>query len=237
MDKTGLTTVERVDRGNWGNHNWHFTEGDIRTAFRRIHQPDNSYVIFKSVANQEAVDLLMKYKGTRKNMKDPWQLELRAENDDLEVVPGASDRDNPLCFTTQLLERYHSAIDILASESIWEQNFSHYSMVARTGIPDEDYNDIFWPEIYMVNEARADELQGIIMDLSKAASLAFLKKQESPQNYYMGEIQLLHDQKIPPLIIQEPQLTFGAAELGQYIDFFAQMSESYSWSGRSHDVD
>jgi hypothetical protein len=75
------------------------------------------------------------------------------------------------------------------------------------------------------------------MDLSKAASLAFLKKQESPQNYYMGEIQLLHDQKIPPLIIQEPQLTFGAAELGQYIDFFAQMSESYSWSGRSHDVD
>ena len=75
-------------------------------------------------------------------------------------------------------------------------------------------------------------MKNIIDNLSDNKSFGILTELESPQNYRMGEIETLHKLKIPPIVRLPKELRLSAQDLGTYIDFLAQMTQTREWVGQ-----
>ncbi len=225
----GLTEVLRTERIRQCGQEWNFDKGDVREAFQRVFSSDADYVLFQTIANQEAVNTLSKYKASREDMNKPWKIKRIKLGDKPIYVPGASDRDNGLTFDNSLMDSYQRAIDKIAKETIGQENYSHYPMVSTNGVHslERDPNAIFWPRIYIVNAKKQEGLKKIITDLSGDKSFEILRELESPQFYQMAEIETLHNLGISPLVILPNKLRVGARDLTKYVDFLAQMTETY----------
>ncbi len=233
MTKTSLTEVPRTRRQFGYHHRWNFGKGDVREAFQRIFSPKKDYVLFQTIANKEAVKALRKYVGFRESMDAPWEVRKIESDDDPRYVPGASNQGNGLQFDNSLMDSYQRAIDKIANGTLKQKDFSHYPMVSTNGVHnlDRDPNAIFWPRVYLVDAEKQEDLKGIIDDLSGDESLEVLRDLESPQFYQMAEIETLHNLGIAPLVRLEQELSIGAQELSMYVDFLAQMTETYKWTG------
>ncbi len=199
----GLTEVERTERTRRQDSEWSFRKGDVREAFQKVFSPDANYALFQTIANQKAVEILNQQRISNKYKK-------RLE------------------FSNSLMDSYEQAIDEIANKNAGENNFSYYPMICTDGVHnlDRDPNAIFWPRIYIVNEKKQVELKRIINELAGDEAFEVLKKHESPQFYQMAEIEILHEQKIAPIVRLERELKIGAQELVKYIDFLAQMRET-----------
>lgn len=235
----GLTEVLRTKRHHQYHQEWNFGKGAVREAFQRVFSPDADYVLFQTIANQEAVDVLRQCVASREGMDTPWKIRKVQSSDEPRYVPGASDRDNGLQFDNSLMDSYIRAIDKIAKGTLGSKNYSHYSMVSTNGVHslDRDPNAIFWPRVYIVNADKQEGLKGIIDNLSGAESFEVLRKMESPQFYQMAEIETLHNLGISPLVRLPGELTVGAQDLSKYVDFLAQMTETYKWTGPVIEVD
>jgi len=235
----GLTEVPRTERLYYGQEEWNFGEGDVRKAFQKVFTPGQDYVLFQTIANKEAVDVLRRYIASRKDMSSPWNIRKIQRGDTPEYCPGATDKGNGLQFDNSLMDSYQRAIDKIANENLGERNFSHYPMVSTNGVHnlDRDSKSIFWPIIYMVTAEKEESLKEIIDNLSGDKSFEMLKEQESPQFYQMAEIETLHKLGIAPLVRLPQELRVGAKDLSRYVDFFAQMEESYKWTGSVREAD
>lgn len=235
----GLTEVPRIKRQYQHYQEWNFGNGAVREAFRRVFSPDVDYLLFQTIANQEAVDVLKQYVASRKGMDAPWEIRRRKSGDEPRYVPGASDRNNGLQFDNSLMDSYQRAIDKIAKETLGSKNYSHYPMVSTNGVHslDRDPNAIFWPRVYIVNTEKQEGLKGIIDNLSGDESFEILRELESPQFYQMAEIETLHDLGISPLFRLPNELRVGAQDLSKYVDFLAQMTETREWAGPIIEVD
>lgn len=231
-----LTEVPRTKRHS---PEWNFDKGDVREAFQRVFSPDTDYVLFRTIANQKAVDVLKEYVASRKGGGSPWEIRKRKFEDKPRYVPGASNESNGLQFDNSLMDSYQGAVDKIASKTLGTKNYSHYSMVSTNGVHslDRDPNAIFWPEIYIVNARRYDGLTKIIDNLSGDKSFEVLKSLESPCFYQMAEIEILHRLGVAPLVRLPQELRIGAQDLSKYVNFLAQMFETYEWAGPVVDAD
>ncbi|MFQ5572905.1 MAG: hypothetical protein ACE5EJ_01500 [Nitrosopumilaceae archaeon] len=235
----GLTEIPRTERHPQYHQEWNFGKGAVREAFQRVFSPDAEYVLFQTIANQEAIDVLRQYVASRKGMDAPWEIRRKKSGDEPRYIPGASDRDNGLQFDNSLMDSYQRAIDKIAKETLGSKNYSHYSMVSTNGVHslDRDPNAIFWPRVYIVNAEKQEGLKGIIDNLSGNESFEMLRGLESPQFYQMAEIETLHSLGISPLVRLPNELRVGAQDLSKYVDFLAQMTETYKWTGPVIEVD
>jgi len=215
----GLTEVPRTKRHSQYHQEWNFGKGAVREAFQRVFSPDANYMLFQTIANQEAVDVLRQYMASREDMDTPLKKGLQFDNN--------------------LMDAYQRAIDKIAEEIIGRENYSHYPMVSTDGVHnlDRDPNAIFWPRIYIVNADEEEKLKGIIDNLSGDESFEVLRTLESPQFNQMPEIEILHNLGISPLVRLPDELRVGAQDLSKYVDFFAQMTETYKWTGQVIKVD
>ena len=234
-----LTEVPRTKRHHQCNEKWRFGKGDVREAFQRVFSSESNYVLFQTVVNQEAVDVLKKYVASRKGMDPQWEIRKLKPQDKPRYVPGASNEDNGLQFDNSLMDSYQLAIDKIAKENLGKENYSHYPMVSTNGVhsQDRDSNAIFWPRVYIVNAEQHQGLTEIIDNLSDDKSLEILKELESPQFYQMAEIETLHNLGVAPLVRLSKELRVGTQDLLKHVDFLAQMSESYRWTGPVIEVD
>jgi hypothetical protein len=228
-NSNGLTKLINSERSGRYGEEWNFSEGDVRKAFQKIFSPKETYLLFKTVANPKAVEVLEQYIGFRKDMGFPWNIRKIKNGDNPEYVPGATDNGNGLQFDNSLMDSYLGAIDELANKTIGNNNFAHYSMVSTIGVHNlqRDSNAIFWPRIYVVKNKKQNQLKKIIDELAGDESFKLLKKQESGSAYQMGEIETLHNLKIQPLLRLEPELVVKAQDLLRYVDFLAQMKQIY----------
>jgi hypothetical protein len=238
-NNAGLTEVPRIERHYQYHQEWNFGKGAVREAFQRVFSPDADYVLFQTITNQEAIDVLRQYVASREGMSSPWKIRKVQSDDKPRYVPGASDRDNGLEFDNSLMDSYQRAIDKIAKKAIGSENYSHYLMVATKGVHnlDRDPNAIFWPRVYIVNAEKQEGLKRIIDDLSGDESFEILKGLESPQFYQMAEIETLHNLGMSPLVRLPSELRVGAQDLSKYVDFLAQMTETYKWTGPVIEVD
>lgn len=234
-----LTEVPRTERPYDNNQKWDFGEGDVREAFQRVFSPKRNYVLFQTIANPKAVNVLKQYIGFRKNMDSPWRIQKIQKNDNPKYCPDANDRDNGLQFNNNLMDSYQHAIDEIANKKIGKSNFAHYPIVHTNGVHnlERDPSAIFWPRIYIVTDKKENQLKRIIYELVRDESLEVLRKHESPQFYQMAKIETLHKLKIAPIVHLEHELELGAQDLLTYVDFLAQMKESYQWTGPVIEVD
>lgn len=239
MGDTGLTQVPRTERSYQRHQEWGFSEGDVRGAFQRVYSPGREYVLFHTIANEEAAKALRGYIAFRKRMGSPWEVRELREGDNPAYVPGARNNGNGLQFDPSLMDSYLRAIDRIAGERLGEGVFSHYSMVAtdRVHSLDRDPKAIFWPRTFMVGAEGEEGMKAVIDDLSGAESLEVLRDLESPQFYQMAEIETLHRLGIAPLVRLPKELRVGADELARNIDFLSQMREGYRWTGPVIDAD
>ena len=235
----GLTEVLRTKRHYQYHQEWNFGKGAIREAFQRVFSPEADYVLFQTIANQEAVDVLRKYVASREGMDSPWEIRKIRARDKPRYVPGASDECNGLQFDNNLMDSYQRAIDKIAKETLGDEHYSHYPMVSTNGVHslDRDPNAIFWPRVYIVNAKQHEGLTGIIDNLSSNKSFEVLRELESPQFYQMAEIETLHKLGIAPLVRLPQELRIGVQNLSKYVDFLTQMSETYKWTGPVIEVD
>ncbi len=233
MSIDGLTEVQRTGRHSSHNEKWEFGEGDVREALKKVYSSKKSYVLFQTIANKVAAEALKQYVGFRKDMESPWEVRKIQNGDDPHYVPGANDNCNGLEFDNRLMDCYQGAIDKIANRLVGKSNFSYYPLVSTDGIHslDRDPKAIFWPIVYIVSDEKQAKLKEIIDKLSEDESFEVIKKSEAPQFYQMGEIETLHKLKIPPLVRLEREFKASAKDLLMYIDFFAQMTESYQWTG------
>lgn len=238
-NRDGLKEVTRIERQGSYHEKWNFDDSDVRTAFRRVSSHGESYVLFQTTANLEAVNELKKYIGFREDMASPWSVREIKEGDQPRYVPGASGNGNGLQFDNSLMDSYQRAINKIAGRNIGEDNFAHYPMVFTKGVHnlERDPNAIFWPRIYIVNDKNCNDLKEIIGGLAGDESLEVLREQESPQFYQMAEIEILHKQKITPIVRLNRELKLGVQDLSINIDFLAQMNETYKWTGPVECVD
>ncbi len=235
----GLTEVQRTKRQYEPNQARGFSRGDVREAFQRVFSPEETYVLFQTVANAQAAKALKQYIGFRDNMSAPWRVRKIRKGDDLEYVPGARDDGNGLLFDNSLMDSFQGAIDEIANEDMGGKNFSHYPLVSTSGVHslDRDPNAIFWPTVYIVTDKKQSKLKEIIDELIGDKGFDVLRRRESPQFYQMAEIEILHKLRIAPLVRLERELRVGAQDLLLYVDFLAQMIETYRWTGSVIDVD
>ncbi|MBS3083394.1 hypothetical protein J4423_01170 [Candidatus Pacearchaeota archaeon] len=237
--KTILTEVPKTQRYYQTHQKWDFNKGDVREAFERVFSPEKDYVLFQTIANKEAVEALEGYVGFRKDMGSPWVVRKIRKGDDPVYVPGASDVCNGLMFDNSLMDSYRCAIDKTAKRLIGRENFSHYPLVSTRGVHynDRDQKAIFWPQVYIVNAKKHGLLKDIINGLSSADGLEVLRDLQSPQFYQMAEIETLHRLRVAPIVQLPKELKVGAKDLASYVDFLAQMTESYQWTGPVIDAD
>ena len=229
----GLTEVTRVNRGHHIHKDWCFDKGDVRKAMQKIYSPGKDYVLFKTTANQEAAKVLRKYIGFRDNMESPWIVRKIQVDDHPRYVPGAHDKGNGLRFDNSLMDSYQCAIDKMADELIGKDIYASYSMVSTSGVHnlERDPNAIFWPRIYIVDAGKEKQLKAIIDNLVSDESFEVLKEVESSTAYQMGEIETLNKLGIRPIVRLPQEIRVGADDLLAYIDFLAQMTETYKWRG------
>ncbi len=229
-EKTGLTQVQRIKRPTDNCRDWSFSDGDVRKAFQKVFSPNADYVLFQTIANQEAVNVLTQYVASRKDMDFPWNI--RRKNLDDKNHHG-------LRFDNRLMDSYQRAIDTIAKETIGTQNYSHYPLVSTKGVHDldRDPNAIFWPRVYIVNAEKQEGLKAIIDNLPGDETFKLLQKFESPQNYQTPQIEIIHKLQIRPIIRTPKELKPTAQNLAQYIDFLAQMTETYTWTGPRSEID
>lgn len=235
----GLTEVPRTDRGYQRDEEWGFTKGDVRRAFEMVFSPEKDYVLLQVIANKEAAEILKKYIGFREDMDHPWEVRELRPGEKARYVPGASSTGNGLQFDNSLMDSYLGGVNRMAIDALGEDDFAHYPMVStyRVHDLDRDPNAIFWPRICIVNAEKEKDLKEVIDNLSGDEALEVLRELESPQFYQMGEIQTLHKLGIAPLVRLEQELRVGAKDLLMYVDFLAQMTESYRWTGSVIDID
>lgn len=235
----GLTEVPRTKRHYQYHEEWNFGKGSVREAFQRVFSPDADYVLFQTIVSRDAVDILRQYVASRESMDAPWKIRRKKSGDEPKYVHGASVRDNGLQFDNSLMDSYQGAIDEIAKETLGSENYSHYPMVLTNGVHslDRDSNAIFWPIVYIVNAEKQEGLKGIIDNLSGDESFEILRGLEFPQFYQMAEIETLHTLGIPPLVRLPSELRVGAQDLSKYVDFLAQMTETYRWTGPVIEVD
>lgn len=231
-NNTGLTEVPRRETNYQLNQEWHFKEGDVREAFKRIFSPNAEYVLLQTIANQEAVDALPKYVKEREDYNYPWIPRKIQEGERPKYVSGKN-ACRIMTFDNFLMDACQQAIDKIARKTIGSENYSHYSMVSTQGVHNTDRASaaIFWPEVHIVNAEKQEELKAIIDNISNDESFEVLREIQSPQYHQMAEIETLHELGIAPLVRLPKELRCGAQELSKYIDFLAQMVEIYKWTG------
>lgn len=238
-EDNGLTKVLRVKR-HWNDDcQWDFDEGGVRKAFERVFSLGANYVLFQTIANQEAVDVLKEYMASRENMGSPWKIRKLKSKDKPEYVPGADSECNGLQFDNSLMDSYQCVVDKIATEILGNEHYSHYPMVSTNGVHNlnRDPNAIFWPRVYIVDEKQHNRLVRIVDTLSGYKSFEVLKNLESPQFYQMAEIETLHNLGIAPLVRLPQELRIGAKDLSKHVNFLSQMTELYKWNRSIEDVD
>ena len=235
-DNSGLTKVPRTNRQYDSYWEYRFTQGDVREAFQRVFSPEGHLVLFQTVANIQAVEALKQYIGSRREMSSPWEVEKL--EDEPKESPNSGNR-RILLFDNHLMDSYQRAIDEIANRFVGQDNFSRYPIVHTDGVHscDRDPNAIFWPRTYIVRSEKENELKRIIDELAGDKSLELLRQLESPQFYEMAEIETLHRLNIVPILRLERELNIGAQNLSTYVDFLAQMTETYRWTGPVVDED
>ena len=236
---SSLSEVPKTKRPFGSYEEWNFNKGNVREAFLRVFSPEKYYVLFQTIANKQAVEALRQYIGFRESMDSPWRVRKIRNGDYPGYVPGAIDSANGLQFDNSLMDSYQGCIDKIANKMLGKKDFSHYSMVSTNGVHslERDPNAIFWPRIYIVNAKKQKGLKGIIDNLSGDKSFEVLINLESPQFYQMAEIETLHNLGIAPIVRLPQELRVGVQDLSMYVDFLAQMTETYKWTGPVFEVD
>ena len=235
-----LTAVPQSKRYSQLFQSWSFSEGTVRRAFERVYQKDAEYVLFQTIADKEAVSTLEKYIAFRDTMESPWRVREIQEGDNPVYVPGARNAGNGLRFSNRLMDSYLHAVETLADKEIGSEHYAHYPMVSTNGVHshDRDPKAIYWPQVFLVNAKEEEKLKDIIDTLSESEkSFEVLEAHESPQFYQMAEIETLRNLGLTPLTRLPQEIRAGAEELGQYIDFLTQMTETFQWRGPVTNVD
>ena len=235
-ENSGLTKVTRMERRWDAKDKWSFDEGGVRKAFERVYSPEKNYVLFKTVANQEAVDALEQYKGSCGGSdSDNWGIEILQTEGEL----SREDEKRRLRFSNDLMDEYQHVINNVAGEVLGLENFAHYPMVATEGVhsSSRDPNAIFWPRVYVVDADRKGDLDNIVDGLATGEFFEMLKERESPQFYRMANIQVLNDLGIAPIVRLSEEWRIGAKDLSNCVDFLAQMIETNKWTGPVEYVD
>ena len=226
---TGLTEVPRKKRPFLINQEWKFSEGDVRNAFRKVFSPDADYVLFQTIANQKARDILENYFKVRKNYESPWEVNKIKSKKQLNRMDDLSlCGPKKLQFDYGLMGRFQYIIKKFAENEIGSENYTHYPMVfTKKNHGLRDPNEIFWPKIHIVNAKKEDKLKNIIDNLSSKETLKRLEELK----YNVAEIEPLYDHNLAPLVRLPNEIRIGSQELSKYVDFLAQMTEIYKWTG------
>ncbi|MFH1400394.1 MAG: hypothetical protein ABIH41_02645 [Nanoarchaeota archaeon] len=230
-DPHDLTQVERSRRAYQHNTRYGFTEGPVREAFQHIYSPDESYVLFQTIANKQAAQALTKYHKKSGSTDPPWQtVRLRANEH-----PDPDDDDAPLRFRNDLRDTLEKGIDRVAFARIGKRSFAHYPLVANRGVHtmDRDPLAIYWPTIYIVTEGREAKLKEIIDTICEDEGFETLKKIETPHFYRMPEIGTLHTLGIAPFVRPGKEMRATANDLAMSVDFLAQMTQTCEWTDPS----
>ena len=230
LDEFGLTEIVRSPRHANSDQIWGFSVGDVRLAFKSVYAPGRNYVLFQTVVNPVAVSELGKYVASRVEMGSPWEIRRIQAGDKPVYVPGARDHNNGLKFGNSLMDCYFGAVHKLAEGNIGKESFASYPIVSTSGVHllYRDPKAIFWPRNFMVVDHAYHTLKKVINDLSGDVAFELMKEQQSPQFYHMAEIQVLHDAKIAPLLINSDRiLETSVWQLGMFVDLLCPMVESY----------
>lgn len=209
-------------------HHWTFEKGDAREALARIYDPKSTYTFLRTVANPDAVELLSKYVGTRKGKREfpPWEVRLKTKKDDDEEV-------RFLRFNPDLMDRYLDTLKMLATRYVGEKDYASYSLVEKRGVHNMDRPSISvsWPIIHVVKggEYQVDKFKGVVNSLNDDEAFEHIREKEAPQNYRMGEIELLRKRKIPPLVVQPREWEVDAKALRNALDFLPPFTLGYEF--------
>lgn len=221
-DDSGLTEVPRIERHYDRNHERNFNEGDVRKAFRKVFSPGKDYVLFKTVVNQEAVNILEQHVMCHNN-SEGWEVEIIQTS-----KLSRSDERNRLQFSNNLMDSYRRVIDDVAGDVLGRGNFSHYPVLSTNSVHSmgRDPNDIFWPIVYIVDVDKKMDLYNVIEGLAAGKFFEMLKNNESPYFYRMAEIKVLDDLRVAPIVRSPEETRLGAKDLSIYVDLLAQITES-----------
>ncbi|MEK6909369.1 MAG: hypothetical protein AABX23_04935 [Nanoarchaeota archaeon] len=202
----------------------------MNSLLGEIFDAEGIYTLFRTVGNTEAVKLLEGYYGERKK-SEPWVVHKRRNSAILHSGFGPGRR--PLYLDNHLKEVYLNILEERIKKEFGANNYRDFPLVNGAFSMDAPPEAILWPHIHVIKGREATKrkyFQELIDSLTDVKTHAQLRKEEEPQNYRTGEIDILHKYDVNPLVLEDRVWVCKGTELKNIVDFLMPFTFD---SGRS----
>ncbi len=208
-------------------------KGDIRDVLGPIFDVKSNYLFVTTSANPAAAEELLKYVGIRKNMSSPWQLRRKTPTDRPAYVAGAHDACNGLAFDASLIDVYLGYVITTATKKLGKNNYASYPLIGTRGVHSLERlaSSIYWPTMHVLRDGSEDMFTHLIEHLNDARTFTALKQREVPQHYQTGELTVLYESGVSPLLIGKRKLRLHGQDLKNAIDFLVPFMINSEWRG------
>ncbi len=218
-----LTKYFDLQRSTVNDRDNSLCRGEVREAIESIYRRDSSYIIFQTVANEEAIKTLPKYAKERpkNSYKDNWKVSKATKKDIENDSDWMLDR-HLLGFDRGLMDTYLEALKRVSVRYFGENEYVTFPIV---DINSCSFNgSVRHPITHVVNNAKDNKkrFENFIDSLNSDWMLPTLLDIEKNQNYKTAEIRKLKELDINPLVILPDPWDVDSESLVNFIRYFSQ---------------
>lgn len=222
--ENGITKIPKNENRHGVGNDYDLKESPARKAVKKLPEETEEVVLFKTIANLEAVEELQKYVLFREEGPDNRNIDKIEEYEDRSRFSYTMTEGELLSFDPKLMKLFERTIDKIAEEKINEEKYVRYPIVHRTNYASKDRKSILQSKIYITDSEVEEELKETIKGFTNGGFEA-AKDEESERKYNRGEIIKLQEQEIDPILIKDDELRPGKEELQKYADFLSPVVE------------
>ena len=116
------------------------------------------------------------------------------------------------------------------SRGFFGVDYASYDLVETMNVHSLDVPlmSVYWPVIHVLkNRYSSTEFEGLVDSLNGEDAYDIIKRVESPQNYRMGEVKILRERRIKPLLLEDKKWVVKGSELKQAMDFLVPFILEY----------
>ena len=201
------------------------TRSNVMEFFSRFFDINSQYTFIKTVANPDAVSAIYQARAKqRQNDKNPNNTE---KNDKKPRLRHG--------YNNELVQIYNSTLVHFGEKQFGVNTCLYYSPIVQE--PGLEYPIMEIPKIHVIRgNQNIEEYKSLVNKLNSNECFNYLKKRQAPWNYQLGEITLLKQEKINPLILDNAEWTVDGKNLKNALDFLVETrlhKDNTNW----HDVD
>jgi hypothetical protein len=197
QDKNGIYDVKYQDKS--GHREWELGHNPMRDIIPKLAFA-RAYQFLSTSANPAALEALAEENEKPEHRKE----------------------DKDVFFNNNLMRMYLEATSAFAKkQGIEDISFPLIDYKHSGGHP--HWEAPRWPMIHIVPIDDASRFEAVVKSLHGDDGYAIIKKQESPHNYRMLQVDLLRQHKIEPLKV-ERHLSVGGEMLSQVMNLLCQFS-------------